>query len=74
MKIVSAASVGLEPGLRGLIVQRATANLFHQLVFRERIFGSYVYIEIYGVLLRQTFARNSCAIVCDRMLRNNVGS
>jgi len=40
------------------IVQRATAKLFHQLVFRERnkqywIFWSFVYIEIYGVLLQQ---------------------
>ena len=51
--------VGLELGLRGLIVQRATANQFHQLVFRERnkqywIFGRFVYIEIYGVLLQET--------------------
>jgi len=59
MKIVSAASVGLEPGIWGLLVLRATANLFHQVVFGERnkqywIFGSFVYIEIYRVLLQET--------------------
>jgi len=59
IKIVSAASVGLEPGILGFTILRATANLFHQLHFRERneqywIFESFVYIEIYGVLLRET--------------------
>ena len=36
MKIVSAASVGLEPGLRGLIAQRVTIVLFDQLVVGQR--------------------------------------
>ena len=80
--------MGLEPRLRGSIAQRATAKLFHQLVFRERnkqyiIFLTFVYIEIYGVLVQQAgpkmtdslhFARNSSVTVCDRMLRNNLGS
>ena len=37
MKIVSAASVGLEPGIWGLRVLRATANQSHQVVFESEI-------------------------------------
>ena len=59
MKIVSAASVGLKPGLHGLIAQCVTAVLFDQLVFGQRnkqyrIFWSYVYIEIHEDLVQQT--------------------
>ena len=58
MKIVFAASVGLEPGRRGLIAERATDKLCFQLVFgrqnkQYRIFWSFVYIEIHGVLVQQ---------------------